>query len=334
MVMLMRPLTFWWGKAPALLGAAVIGLAMASRQEAVATPSRFVQPTMVNLPRTSRTTPVAHRPRWIGVMVQAIPPVFSRLLGLKPDQGLLVTQVVQGSPAQQAELRAGDLLIRINGVPLLNEKQLVVAVNRREPAEKNPRWKSHQPQVPLCRLTLIRNGQSKTITVRPQYRPAHVMLLPDGRLIIARNKPKSTLNTVPPAPTPPVAFGPGVVIHFGPVDQRGPAGPQWAHAVMVRQWIDQRGFRHVLLIFQGKNYPLRPRAIRSLPVQIQPLARLIVQRNLRLKESLTPARIAAYIAGIQQRLKILSDQQTILWHQLQWLKRQRSRAAIKPTTRP
>ncbi|NNM86990.1 MAG: PDZ domain-containing protein [Phycisphaerae bacterium] len=330
----MRPLTFGLAKTQALLGAAVIGLAMPSSLAAVATPSSVVQPTMVNLPRTSRTTPVAHRPRWIGVMVQAIPPVFSRLLGLKPDQGLLVTQVVRGSPAQRAELHAGDLLIRIDGVPLLNEKQLVVAVNQREPAGKNSLLKSPRPQVPLCRLTLIRNGHSKTITVRPQYRPAHVMLLPNGRLVIARHKPKGPGNAAPLAPTPRVAFGPGVVIHFGPVDRRGPAGPQWTHAVMVRQWIDPRGFRHVLMIFQGKNYPLRPQAISSLPVEIQPLARLIVERNRRLKESLTPARIAAYIVSIQQRLKILSDQQAILWRQLQWLKRQRSRTPIRSTTRP
>ena len=326
----MRRLTFTLAKAPALLVASMICLIAWSSQATVATASGLVRPPAVNRSKAAGTATVVHRPRWLGVMVDAIPPVFSQLLGLKPQQGLLVIQVVPGSPAQQAQLHAGDLLIRINGAPLLGEKQLVAAVNQGRPAGKNPPLKSHRVEAPLCRLTLIRNGHRKTISIRPQYRPANLMLLPDGRLIIGENKP----NHVPPIPTHPVAFGPGVVIHFGPAEHGGTAGPQWAHAVMVRQWIDRRGFRHVLLIFQGKNYPLRPEAIGALPVQIQPLARLIVERNHRLRASLTPARIAAYIARIQQHLKILSDQQTILWRQLQWLKRQRSRSAIRSTTRP
>ncbi len=267
-------------------------------------------------------------------MVDAIPSVFSRLLGLKPNQGLLVIQVVPGSPAQQAQLHAGDLLIQINGAPLLTEKQLVAAVNQRVPAGTKLPLKSHHIQASLCRLTLIRNGHRKTISIRPQYRPAHVMMLPDGQLIIANNKTNKAVNHVPPSPTQPVAFGPGVVIHLGPAGHGGPPGPQWTHAVMVRQWIDRRGFRHVLLIFQGKQYPLHPQAMSSLPVEIQPLARLIVQHNRRLRASLTPARIAADIANIQQQMKMLSDQQTMLSRQLQWLKRQRSRPPVTPATRP
>ncbi len=332
--MLIRRLTLWLAKTPAWLGAAAVVWTAWPSQAAVPVGLGSVQPPGMHHPLAYGAATVVRRPRWIGVMVDAIPPVFSRLLGLKPNQGLLVIQVVPGSPAQQAKLHAGDLLIQINGSPLLTEKQLVAAVNQRVPAETNPPSKSPHRPAPLCRLTLIRNGHRKTISIRPQNRPAHVMMLPDGQLIIANNKTNKAVNHVPPSPMQPMAFGPGVVIHFGPAGHGGPPGPQWTHAVMIRQWIDRRGVRHVLLIFQGKQYPLRPQAISSLPVEIQPLARLIVQHNRRLRVSLTPARIAADIANIQQQMKMLSDQQTILSRQLRWLKRQQSRAPVTPATRP
>lgn len=333
--MLIRHLAFRLSH-PVLLAAAVVGLTTWPCLANVSVHSGPALPAHAASPITSRPGMFNHRSRWIGVVVQAIPPVFSHLLGLKAHQGLLIMQVVPGSPAQQAKLRAGDLLIDINGAPLLTERQLVAAVNKRVavPTPKKSPIKSPALKSPACRLVLIRNGHTRSVTVRPSPRPAHLMMLPDGRLFIAAHQPDAELNGALPKPTGGVGFGPGVVIHLDPAGPGASGTKPWTHAVMVRQWIDRLGVRHILLIFQGRSYALHAQHIASLPAQIQPLARLIVERNRRLEASLTPAHIAAYIAQIQQQMKMLHDQQTILARQIRWLRRHSTTPPTNPATRP
>lgn len=66
---------------------------------------------------------------WIGVMIQDITPDLMKSFKLKDDKGVLVSDVVKGSPAENA-LRRGDIIISFNNNPInkMSELPRLVAV--------------------------------------------------------------------------------------------------------------------------------------------------------------------------------------------------------------
>ena len=55
-----------------------------------------------------------------GLVVQNITPEIARHLNLKDRRGVIVTDIQPGSPAESADLRAGDIIVEINKKPLRN----------------------------------------------------------------------------------------------------------------------------------------------------------------------------------------------------------------------
>jgi serine protease Do len=53
-----------------------------------------------------------HRP--LGMTLQNLTPEIASGLGLKGDEGVVITSVVPGSPAEAAGLRAGDVIVQVN----------------------------------------------------------------------------------------------------------------------------------------------------------------------------------------------------------------------------
>jgi serine protease DegQ len=60
----------------------------------------------------------------IGIAIQDVTPALSQALELGTDSGALVTQVEPGSPAEQAGLAAGDVILEINGKPIDSSSDL------------------------------------------------------------------------------------------------------------------------------------------------------------------------------------------------------------------
>lgn len=60
----------------------------------------------------------------LGVQTQAITPRIARLLQLKDSNGVVVTNVRDGSAAERAGLQAGDVLTTMNGKPLHSVQEL------------------------------------------------------------------------------------------------------------------------------------------------------------------------------------------------------------------
>ena len=58
------------------------------------------------------------QPRPIGIVLEPLTPAMGRQLGLDPKtKGVLVGQVLKGSPADKAGLKPGDVITNFNGTP-------------------------------------------------------------------------------------------------------------------------------------------------------------------------------------------------------------------------
>lgn len=73
-------------------------------------------------------------------------------------QGLLVGQIVPGSPAAKVGIQTGDMLLSVDDQPLMEVKDLSAAVNLAKDKE--------------VRLQIRRAGKTQTIAVTPTRRPA------------------------------------------------------------------------------------------------------------------------------------------------------------------
>lgn len=75
-----------------------------------AIPSALAKPVIDQIVEFGRT-----RRGWIGVHIQSLTPEIAESLGVKDAQGVLIASVTPKSPAEQAGLKAGDIITAFNG---------------------------------------------------------------------------------------------------------------------------------------------------------------------------------------------------------------------------
>jgi serine protease Do len=99
---------------------------------------------------------------YLGIVIQDLTPELAKSFGLKDNQGILVSQVSEDSPAAKAGLKQGDVIVEFAGKPV--EK---VGAFRNGVALKAPGSKEE--------LTVLRSGKRKTFSIT-------IGKLPDGEL--------------------------------------------------------------------------------------------------------------------------------------------------------
>jgi serine protease Do len=67
---------------------------------------------------------------WLGVSIQRVTPEIAQALGLEKNQGALVSSVVEGSPAAQAGVQAGDVITEFGGEKIDDSSKLPAIVAR------------------------------------------------------------------------------------------------------------------------------------------------------------------------------------------------------------
>ena len=91
--------------------------------------------------------------RRIGVSTQPLTDQLANYFGVNGRDGLLVTSVVENSPASKAGLRAGDVITEVEGARLRNAGELSRALNRRDDGDVS--------------LTVVRDKKTRTFKVTP-----------------------------------------------------------------------------------------------------------------------------------------------------------------------
>ncbi len=89
---------------------------------------------------------------WLGVMIQDMTPDLAKSFGLSTTTGVLISDVVPGSPAEKAGLKRGDVVIAYDHKSVKTAHDLSRMV-----AETSPNTK--------VEITVIRNGAKKLFTV-------------------------------------------------------------------------------------------------------------------------------------------------------------------------
>jgi serine protease DegQ len=99
---------------------------------------------------------------WIGVEVQDITPELAESFKLANTHGVLIAGIVRGGPADKAGVKPGDILVEVDGKPIIDSSAMLNLVAAAQPGKP-------------ATLKLIRNGSPQTVKVtvgkRPKPRP-------------------------------------------------------------------------------------------------------------------------------------------------------------------
>ncbi|MEE8336393.1 MAG: PDZ domain-containing protein [Candidatus Neomarinimicrobiota bacterium] len=88
---------------------------------------------------------------FLGVQIQDLSPQLRKYFSVKGDLGVLVSEVVEDSPAEKAGILAGDIITRIGKKKISSSADLTRKIRAENPDSK-------------IQLTLIRKGRKKTVT--------------------------------------------------------------------------------------------------------------------------------------------------------------------------
>jgi len=89
---------------------------------------------------------------WLGVAIQPVTAELARQFGLAGEHGVIVSDVIAGSPAEKAGIRRGDVIVSMNGSPVDQPNTLRNIVAAMPPGSK-------------IGLKLVREGREQTLDV-------------------------------------------------------------------------------------------------------------------------------------------------------------------------
>jgi serine protease Do len=90
---------------------------------------------------------------YLGVMIQPVTPELAKEFKLADSQGALIGEVTKDSPAEEAGLKEGDVVVEFNGKKVADSRQLRLLVAQTPPGSR-------------ASLKIIRNGKEQSLTVK------------------------------------------------------------------------------------------------------------------------------------------------------------------------
>jgi serine protease Do len=96
---------------------------------------------------------------WLGVGIQDLTEELAENFGAKGKRGVLISQVFQGSPADKAGLKTGDVVLAVNGRRVKETRHLSRRIAALSPGSK-------------AKLSVLRSGKQRSFTVKLAEREA------------------------------------------------------------------------------------------------------------------------------------------------------------------
>ncbi|OQX34840.1 MAG: hypothetical protein B0D91_11780 [Oceanospirillales bacterium LUC14_002_19_P2] len=95
---------------------------------------------------------------WLGIESQALTPELASAFGLAPGNGILISGIYDNSPASEAGLQRGDVIISINNMDANDGKQIMNQVANLHPGSEVP-------------ITVLRGGETVSLVSKVGVRP-------------------------------------------------------------------------------------------------------------------------------------------------------------------
>jgi serine protease Do len=90
---------------------------------------------------------------YMGILPQDMTPEMAKAFGEKQPRGVVVGDVSPNSPAQEAGVQRGDIILDVNGEPVTDSNQLRMNISMMEPGTS-------------IQLKLLRNGSAKDLSLK------------------------------------------------------------------------------------------------------------------------------------------------------------------------
>ncbi|WP_110655116.1 Do family serine endopeptidase [Salinicola halimionae] len=119
---------------------------------------------------------------WLGLDAQQMTPDLASSFGLKTLSGVIIANVAPGGPSAEAGLRPGDILLAIDGKPILDPRETQVDIAEIAPGTRLP-------------LTIVRGGEKRQVTLNVGERPQPT----ENRDSASRQAPQSDSTEQPDA---------------------------------------------------------------------------------------------------------------------------------------
>ena len=182
---------------------------------------------------------------WLGVNVQKVTPDLAKAFNLNEESGALVGDVISGSPAEKAGIKAGDIIIEFNGKAIKEMSEL-------------PRQVAAIPVGKTVDVKVLRNGE-------PVVVKAQIQELQDKTLEAGPGPAKEGLGLSVKEFTPELArryslnYEPGVIVlqvkEGGPADEAGIQPGDLIKEVNRKPVKDLKSYEN-LMAAQKKGAPL------------------------------------------------------------------------------
>ncbi|WP_455474469.1 Do family serine endopeptidase [Bartonella sp. B30(2025)] len=117
---------------------------------------------------------------WLGVQIQSVTKEISESIGLKEAKGVLVTDPLKG-PAQKAGVKAGDVIISVNGEKINDARDLAKRIGNIKPGE-------------IVTLVILRSGKEETLKVKLDTMPEEENIQQKSKSQKGRNNLDETLE--------------------------------------------------------------------------------------------------------------------------------------------
>ncbi|MFQ6607943.1 MAG: DegQ family serine endoprotease [Fidelibacterota bacterium] len=105
---------------------------------------------------------------WLGVYIQDVDDGIARALGLDDRQGVIVTRIVEGSPAEDGGMEVEDVIVEFDGTKIRDAAHLKNVVSSTSPGSRSV-------------VKVIRNNRKKTIRVNLVELPKDVTVFASVR---------------------------------------------------------------------------------------------------------------------------------------------------------
>lgn len=119
----------------------------------------------VRIYRYRTNQPVASSGGYFGVQVQDVTPRLQRAKDLQAEEGALVNDVEDGSPADDAGIQVGDVILSVNGKDIGGSGDLIRVVRELDPGDN-------------AKVEIERDGAHKTLSIKVGERPRMMRMTP------------------------------------------------------------------------------------------------------------------------------------------------------------